>query len=248
MKKIQENSALPPDKASKKECKTALKDIKKQLFSLQNKFYADGRFGLLIILQGVDTSGKDGAIRHAFSGINPAGMRVTSFKAPAGNELEHDFLWRIYPHIPGKRMIGVFNRSYYEDILVPSLMNTISKEDIRHRCHLINELEDHLVRNNIHVLKFFLHISEEKQQEKLEERKTDPEKKWKYTEGDTKAASEWEENMKTYNLLINDCRRVPWHIIPSDKRWYRNFKVAETLFNHLSALPLSYPQSDDFSQ
>ena len=165
MKYLTDLPTLPPANVSKKYCKKELKKIKKELFSLQNKYYADGRYGLLIILQGVDTSGKDGTVRHAFSSMNPKGVHVTSFKEPIGQEIEHDFLWRIYPHIPGKSMIGVFNRSYYEDILVPSLTKTLSKEDIQHRYQLINELEDHLIRNNIYVLKFFLHLSKENQAE-----------------------------------------------------------------------------------
>ncbi len=237
------HSTLPPENADKKHYKKELKKIKKELFSLQDKFYADGRFGLLIILQGVDTAGKDGTVRHAFTSMNPKGVHVTSFKAPAGPELEHDFLWRIYPHIPGKSMIGVFNRSYYEDILVPALNKSLSKDDIQHRCDLVNELEDHLSRNNIHVLKFFLHLSEEEQKKKLEERKTKPEKKWKYSLADRKAPAEWKENMKTYDMLIEGCNKLPWNIIPADKRWYRNFKVAEVVYNHLNSLKLKYPQS-----
>jgi PPK2 family polyphosphate:nucleotide phosphotransferase len=236
-------STLPPADAHKKECKKELKKIKKELFSLQNKFYADGRFGLLIILHGVDTSGKDGTIRHAFTSMNPTGVHVTSFKAPVGQELEHDFLWRIYPHIPGKGIIGVFNRSYYEDILVPSLNKSLSKEDIQHRCKFINELEEHLVRNNIHVLKFFLHLSKDEQKKKLEDRKTNPRKNWKYSLEDRKAPAEWKANMETYDMLIEGCSELAWNIIPSDKRWYRNFKVAEILFNHLNSLNLKYPQS-----
>ncbi|MCB0777916.1 MAG: polyphosphate kinase, partial [Chitinophagaceae bacterium] len=161
MKRITSQPSLPPGNADKEHCKKELKRLKKELFELQNKFYADGRFGLLIILQGMDTAGKDGTTRHAFSSMNPLGVSVTSFKKPNGNELEHDFLWRIYPHIPARRMIGIFNRSYYEDILVPQIQGTLDVEAIHHRCQLINELEDHLIRNNIHVLKFFLHISKE---------------------------------------------------------------------------------------
>ena len=243
MKNLDDQSTSPPSDIDKKYCKKELKKIKKELFSLQNKFYADGRYGLLIILQGVDTSGKDGTVRHAFSSMNPKGVHVTSFKEPIGQEIEHDFLWRIYPHIPGRCMIGVFNRSYYEDILVPALTKSLSKEDIQHRCQLINELEYHLIRNNIYVLKFFLHLSEEEQRKKLEERKTKPNKKWKYSVADRKAPAEWKENMKIYNMLMEGCSQHPWQIIPADRRWYRNYKVAETVFNHLNSLKLKYPQS-----
>lgn len=243
MKRITGQPSLPPDNADKEYCKKELKRLKEELFELQNKFYADGRFGLLIILQGVDTAGKDGTTRHAFSSMNPLGVQVTSFKKPIGNELEHDFLWRVYPHIPAKRMIGVFNRSYYEDILVPHIQGSLDAAAIHHRCQLINELEDHLTRNNIHVLKFFLHISKEEQKKRIEERKTKPYKKWKYDIADDKAPKEWDAYMKAYSMLIEHCSTQPWHIIPADKRWYRNFKAAETVFNHLKALNLKYPQS-----
>lgn len=243
MKHIIGQNTLPPEDISKDYCKRELKKIKGNLFSLQNKFYADGRFGLLVILQGVDTSGKDGTIRHAFSSINPMGIQVTSFKKPSDIELEHDFLWRIYPHFPAKGMIQIFNRSYYEDILVPSVNKMLSKADIHHRCKLINELEDHLIRNNIHVLKFFLHISESEQQDKLEERKTKPHKKWKYEIADDRAPKEWKAYMKSYDMIIRSCSETPWHIIPADKRWYRNYKVAEIVSNHFMSLELKYPQS-----
>ena len=220
-----------------------LKKIKKELFSLQNKFYAEGRFGLLIVLQGVDTSGKDGTIRHAFSAINPMGIQVTSFKKPTALELKHDFLWRIYPHFPAKGMIAVFNRSYYEDILVPAVNKTLSKNDIHHRCKLINELEEHLVRNDIHILKFFLHISADEQKERIKERKNKPHKKWKYDIADDMAPKEWNDYMKSYSMLIESCNQHPWQVIPADKRWHRNFKVAEIVLNHLNSLKLKYPQS-----
>src|ERR1039457_3388117 len=132
MTHLSDQSALPPAEATKEHFKKELKKVKEKLFSLQNKFYADGRFGLLIVLQGVDTAGKDGSIRHAFSNMNPMGIQVTSFKKPLGQEIDHDFLWRVYPHFPAKRMIQVFNRSYYEDILVPELNKTLSKSDIHH--------------------------------------------------------------------------------------------------------------------
>lgn len=242
MKYLADQSTLPPANASKKYCKKELEKIKKELFSLQNKFYADGRFGLLTILQGVDTAGKDGTIRHAFSSMNPMGIQVTSFKKPLGDEVNHDFLWRIYPHFPAKSMIGVFNRSYYEDVLVPLVNKTLSKDDIHHRCNLINELEDHLIRNDIHVLKFLLHISEDEQKTRIKERKNKPHKKWKYDIADDKAPKEWKEYMKSYGMLVENCSQHPWHIIPADKRWYRNYKVAETVFNHLNSLKLKYPQ------
>ncbi len=234
-------STQPPSGASKKDTKAGLLKLHEELFELQNKFYADGRFGLLIILQGMDTSGKDGTIRNAFRGMNPQGVHVKSFKKPTEEELRHDFLWRVYPHIPQKGMIQVFNRSYYEDIVVPKVTLTHSEEIIKHRCMLLKHLEQHLEQNNIHVLKFFLHISKEEQKERINERLTKPYKRWKYSAEDEKAASQWEVYREAYNMALNYCDDPSWHIIPADKRWYRNYSVAKILTEHLKKHNLKYP-------
>lgn len=241
MEKLINIPTYPPDEASKKECEKALKAFRKQLFELQNVFYADGRFSLLIILQGMDTSGKDGTIRHVMSCMNPMGLDVQSFKKPTEEEQKHDFLWRIYPHIPAKSMIEVFNRSYYEDILVPAVSGALSNERLQHRFTLINELEQHLMQNDIHVLKFFLHISSDEQKERIKERLSDPYKRWKYSIEDEKAAKKWDAYSEVYDQLITQCSQVPWHIVPADKRWYRNYTVAEIITEYLEQLNLKYP-------
>lgn len=158
MKALIKQTTLPPEGATKEKCKEELSEFRKRLFQLQNIFYADGRYGLLIILQGVDTAGKDGTIRHVMTCMNPMGLRVQSFKTPTEEEQKHDFLWRIYPHIPSKSMIQVFNRSYYEDIIIPVIGHSLSEDRVQHRMDLVNELEQHLLQNDIHVLKFLLHI------------------------------------------------------------------------------------------
>ena len=233
----------PPSNISKSETKKDLAQLRKELFELQNKFYADGRFALLIILQGMDTSGKDGTIRHALSSMNPQGVQVKSFKKPTEEELKHDFLWRVYPHIPPKGMIQVFNRSYYEDIIMPSLNSSLPDEILAHRCKFIKYLEQHLRLSNIHVLKFFLHISKEEQKERIQERLIKPHKRWKYSVEDEKAAKQWDAYRAAYNRVMNNCDDPSWYIIPADKRWHRNFKVAEIVFNHLNGIKLKYPQS-----
>ena len=177
MTKLKHISTLPPEGSSQKECNKALKGFHQKLFELQNIFYADARFALLIIFQGVDTSGKDGTIRHVMTSMNPMGVQVKSFKRPTTEELNHDFLWRIYPHFPAKGMIQVFNRSYYEDIIVPSIEGKHSKEELHHRCRLINDLEQHLELSDIHVLKFFLHISKSEQENRIKERMDQPHKR-----------------------------------------------------------------------
>ena len=236
-------STLPPEDSVKSEIKEKLKVTRKSLFALQNKFYADGHYSMLIILQGVDTSGKDGTIRHAFSSMNPQGVQVKSFKKPTEDEKKHDFLWRIYPHFPEKGTIKVFNRSYYEDVLVPTVENSLSEDVLKHRVNLINELEHHLKANNTLILKFYLHLSAEEQVERINERKTKPHKRWKYAKEDELVPKRWDEYRSAYHTLINACRHLPWHIVPADKRWYRNWFVANKLLETLEQLNLTYPQS-----
>lgn len=241
MKILKKISTLPAKHTDKKKCKDELMEYHKHLFELQNVFYADGRFGLLIILQGMDTSGKDGTIRHVMTCMNPMGLQVHSFKKPTEEELNHDFLWRVYPHMPAKSMIQVFNRSYYEDIIVPIVNKSLTKDRLEHRINLINELEQHFLQNDIHVLKFFLHISQDEQKERIKERLTMPQKKWKYSKEDEEAARKWNTYMSIYDKLINDCDQIPWHIIPADKRWYRNYSVAKIITEYLKKLNLNYP-------
>lgn len=244
MIQLKEISTLPPEDAiDKKKAKKKLKKkYYKKLFDLQNKFYADGRYGLLIILQGLDTAGKDGIIRHSMRSMNPMGVQVKSFTTPTKEEEKHDFLWRIYPHIPQKGIIEVFNRSYYEDILVPKVEETLSPARIEHRFELINQLEEHLELNNIKVLKFFLHISREEQLERIKGRKKKNHKKWKYSEDDEYAKEIYDKQQDIYELIINRCDKKPWNIIPADKRWYRNYITAKIIKKYLKDLDLKFPE------
>ncbi|CAN5275764.1 polyphosphate kinase 2 family protein [soil metagenome] len=237
-------SSLPtkPTKGTEKRAgKDHLKTLRNELAELQNMFYADGRFGLLIVLQGMDASGKDGVCRHVMSAMNPMGVQVTSFKKPTEAELDHDFLWRIYPHFPARGMIEVFNRSYYEDILMPMVGGDLSQVIIDQRFELINAIERHLEVSNIHVLKFFLHISREEQKERIVERKTIAHKKWKYSHADEFTDKKWNTFQEMYNYVLGNSSHNPWHIIPADKRWYRNEQVALVIRDHLKGLGLEYP-------
>lgn len=236
-------STLPSTLSDKAEANKELKKIRKELFLLQNKFYANGNYSMLIILQGLDTSGKDGTIRHAFSGMNPQGVQVTSFKKPTVDELNHDFLWRVYPHFPEKGMIKIFNRSYYEDILVPTVNGALSNEVLQHRLNLINELEHHLLANNTLILKFYLHISADEQIVRIDERKTKPHKRWKYAKEDELIPNQWDDYQRAYHTILNSCDHLPWHVIPADKRWYRNYIAAKILNEQLEKLKLEYPKS-----
>lgn len=241
MIKLSSIFTAPINSISKKEIKKELVELRKNLFELQNKFYADGRFGLLIILQGMDTSGKDGTIRNVFSCMNPQGVQVKSFKKPTEEELKHDFLWRVYPHIPAKGMIQIFNRSYYEDILMPMVGDSLDEESILHRCKFIKSLEKHFALNNIVVLKFYLNISQEEQKIRIKQRLMKPHKRWKYSIEDEKAANQWDSYINAYEMLINNCDDPSWDIIPSDKKWYRNYLVAKILNDKLEKLDLKYP-------
>jgi PPK2 family polyphosphate:nucleotide phosphotransferase len=213
------------------------------LFSLQNLFYAEKKHALLIILQGMDTSGKDGTIRHVFSCINPQGCKVKSFKTPTEEEKSHDFLWRIYANLPEKGMIQIFNRSHYEDILFPVVHELIDKKEIHERHKIINEFEEHLQNTNTIILKFFLHISEKEQKNRIDKRLDDPEKQWKYNPADKKEAKFWNNYIATYQAMLEGCgKKNPWIIVPADQKWYRNYLVAKTIVETLENLKMNYPK------
>jgi PPK2 family polyphosphate:nucleotide phosphotransferase len=234
-------STKPDAQFEKEWCKEKLREYREQLFELQNVLYADGRFGILIVLQGLDSSGKDGVCRHVMTAMNPTGIHVKSFKKPTEEELKHDFLWRIYPHIPKRSMIQVFNRSYYEDLLVPRITGSLSEERLQHRINLATTLEDHLFQNSIHVLKFYLHISQKEQIRRIEERLTDPTKKWKYAPEDIRTFQNYDKYITIHNEVLSSCNDPQWHVIPSDKRWYRNYAIAKIMTEHLQSLNLKYP-------
>jgi PPK2 family polyphosphate:nucleotide phosphotransferase len=239
---LNEKETLPPAKFTKEKCNSEIEKFRKKLYELQNIFYADGRYALLIILQGMDSSGKDSTIRKVMTSMNPMGVNVKSFVRPSEEEMKHDFLWRIYPHIPAKGMIEVFNRSHYEDILVPFVNKTLDEQIIHHRCMLMNQLEQHFMINNILVLKFFFNISHDEQKKRIKERQTKIHKRWKFNINDNHSSEKWESYMKGYELIMNNCNQVPWHIIPSDKKWYRNYIVAKTITETMEKLGLKYPE------
>jgi PPK2 family polyphosphate:nucleotide phosphotransferase len=243
LKNINNISTDAPDDINKSSANKQLKELQMKLFKLQNIFYAEGKHALLIILQGMDTSGKDGTIRHVFSCINPQGCRVKSFKTPTEEEKLHDFLWRIYANLPEKRMIQIFNRSHYEDILFPVVHELLDKKEISERHAVINKFEEHLQNNNTIVLKFYLHISKKEQQERLEARLKNPEKKWKYNADDKKESKKWSAYMDAYQNVFDGCdKHNPWIIIPADQKWYRNYLVATTIVETLENLKMKYPK------
>ncbi len=231
-----------PKEANKKGYKRKMEKLREELFSLQHLFYASHEYSFLIVFQGIDTSGKDSTISHVFSCVNPLGVQATSFKAPCDMELEHDYMWRIFQRLPQKGMIQVFNRSYYEDILVPTIQKTLPRNSIEKRYDFINEFENHLQNNKTIVLKFFLHISKGEQKKRIRDRLKDPLKKWKYSDEDTKSSKKWKNYMQVYDKILNRCSsQIPWVIVPADNEWYRNYIVASTVIKKLKQMNLKYP-------
>jgi len=230
------------------------KDIK-QLAKYQNLLYAQNTYALLVVLQAMDTAGKDGTIRHVMSGVNPQGTQVHSFKAPSAQELNHDFLWRSLKAMPERGGIGIFNRSYYEEVLVvrvhPELLDLqhlppeAKGTDIwKHRFDEINAFEKYLVRNGVVVLKFFLNLSKEEQKRRLLARINRPEKNWKFSLNDAKERAHWDDYMNAFEETFNHTSTewAPWHIIPADNKWFTRTVVADVIVEKLKSLNLSYPE------
>jgi len=211
---------------------------------LQQLLYANGKFALLIVLQGMDTSGKDGTVRHVLDMVNPAGVETANFKAPSREELAHDYLWRIHKAVPRLGNIGVFNRSHYEDVLVVRVLNLQAPQVWRKRYEQINAFERHLAANNVVLLKFFLHISKQEQAERLQARLDDPRKNWKFDPEDLKMRAHWGKFMRAYEDAINRCSspEAPWHIIPANRKWYRDYVVSKIVLNALEDLQLTWPK------
>jgi PPK2 family polyphosphate:nucleotide phosphotransferase len=235
-------STLAPKGIDKKETKSKTEKILREIDELQNLLFAENKHAVLVVIQGMDGSGKDGLIRNVFTSMNPQGVTVQSYKAPAPEELAHDFLWRIHQHAPVKGMIQVFNRSHYEDILVTRVHKWCDDETAKKRMKAINDFEQLLLdHNKTHILKFYLHISPEEQQIRLEERMKDPAKMWKYNEKDFEEAKLWEIYMQVYEECFNNCDNPPWTIVPADQNWYKEYIIASELYELLKNLDMKFP-------
>jgi len=215
-----------------------------RLDDLQYLFYAVKDRALLIVLQGMDTAGKDGTIRHVMSSMSPQGCRVTSFKSPTPDELAHDFLWRIHWAIPERGFIEIFNRSHYEDVLVVRVHKLVPKKVWKARYDEINEFEKLLVQNEIHIVKFFLHISKDEQTKRLQERLTDPAKSWKISVADFAERKYWDDYVSAYEEALSRCSTewAPWFIIPANHKWFRNFAVSKILMETFESFDMQLPQ------
>ncbi|RYZ46393.1 MAG: polyphosphate kinase [Sphingobacteriales bacterium] len=215
--------------------------IYQELDELQNLMYAQGKHGVLVVIQGMDASGKDGLIRDVFGAMNPQGVNVQSFKVPTKEEAAHDFLWRIHKNTPERGMIQVFNRSHYEDVLVTRVHGWCDDDTAKQRMRAINDFERMLEDNNTHIIKLYLHVSPEKQMERLKERISIPEKMWKYNEADFAEAKEWDSYRKYYADVFEKCDDIPWNIIPADQNWYKSYLVASLLRDKLKSLKMKFP-------
>jgi PPK2 family polyphosphate:nucleotide phosphotransferase len=216
-----------------------------ELNKLQEVFYASQAKAMLIVLQGMDTAGKDGTIRHIFSGINPQGCDVSSFKVPTPLEARHDFLWRCQAATPARGMIGIFNRSHYEDVLAPRVHGQIDAKTVKQRLHDINAWEKTLSNENVLILKFYLHISRDEQTERLQSRIDTPDKYWKLSPADFEERVFWPKYMDAYEDILRHTshKHAPWFVIPSDHKWYRNAAISKILLHAMSGLNLKYPAS-----
>ncbi|HTZ89435.1 MAG TPA: polyphosphate kinase 2 family protein [Alloacidobacterium sp.] len=217
---------------------------RQRLDELQELLTADSRHAVLIVLQGMDTAGKDATIRHIFTGVNPQACDVTPFKVPTPLELKHDFLWRAHRAVPQHGTIGIFNRSHYEDVLVTRVHKQVSDKLVNERFRQIINFEEMLAENNVTILKFFLHISREQQTRRLAERLADKDKQWKLSQADFVERDYWPQYMKAYQDAIEHTSRkhAPWFIIPSDHRWFRNVAVSEILVDAIGKLKMKYPR------
>lgn len=230
--------------AGRDEARAALEKDLERLRERQRLLYADGRQALLIVLQAMDTGGKDGTIRHVLSGLNPVACTVTSFKQPTSEELAHDFLWRIHKAVPPHGVIGVFNRSHYEDVLVVRVKGLAPEEVWRSRYRQINEFERILTENGVRIVKFYLHISKGEQKRRLRLRLEDPMKNWKFQESDLIERKAWSSYMEAYEEAINRCSTAwaPWHVIPANVKWARDAMIGRVLLETLESMKLRWPK------
>ncbi len=217
--------------------------IAPELEELQYKLYADGRFGMLVVLQAIDGGGKDSTIRHVFSAFNPQGCTVHAFKVPSAEELRHDYLWRVHAHAPARGELAVFNRSHYEDVLVPRVDRLVPPATWKARYGHINDFERMLGDNGIQVVKLFLQISRAEQKRRFQDRINNPRKQWKFEEGDLDKRAQWSLYHAAYQDMLRKCspKDAPWYVIPADHKWLRDLAVAQVLLAHLRALPLRFP-------
>jgi PPK2 family polyphosphate:nucleotide phosphotransferase len=236
-----------PEKAGdefKEETKRVTAKLVLKLAELQDVLYAGHAHRILVVLQGLDTAGKDSSVRNVFSSISPAGMRATAFKTPTQPELEYDYLWRVHEKVPAKGEICVFNRSHYEEVLVVRVQGLASEKVWRRRYRHIVEFERMLTEEGTLILKFFLHISKDEQKKRLEQRLSQKNKNWKWDPGDLRDRASWDKYWEAYEeaLARTSTEEAPWYVVPADKKWWRDYVIAETIVSALEGLKMEYPR------
>ncbi len=239
--KLSDHQTKQIDKVLKEETKLENQKLIEEIGLLQRQMLGEGKHSLLIVLQGMDASGKDGAVRRTFTGVNPNGINVKSFKKPTEEEYAHDFLWRVHKHLPAKGMIQIFNRSHYEDILVPSVYGYLSENTIKERYDHINNFEKLIESNGTKILKFFLHVSKEEQYERLMERVELKEKHWKHNDGDWDTRKHWDDFESVYERIFEKCNSPEWHIVPSDRNWEKVNYIAKVVLAELKKMKITWP-------
>ncbi len=232
---------------SKKDGRAHLAELNERLEHLQELLYAEGKHKVLVVLQAMDTGGKDGTIRHVFEGVNPQGVKVASFKKPTPEELAHDYLWRVHRHTPANGQIAVFNRSHYEDVLVVRVHDLVEPERWSRRYDHIRHFEQMLADEGTTILKFYLHIDLDEQKERLQDRLDTPEKHWKFAKGDLAERALWADYMEAYEEMLRRTSTVdaPWYVIPANRKWYRNIVISEILIATLESLDMDYPAAEE---
>ncbi len=233
------------DYTRKKDVAEELKHQRDRIADLQGRLYGEHRRSLLIVLQAMDTGGKDGTIKGVFQGVNPQGCQVWSFKAPSAEEADHDFLWRYHDKAPSKGMITIFNRSHYEDVLIVRVKELVPEAVWSQRYDTINAFEEALARGGVTIIKFFLHISKAEQKRRLEGRLDDPDKRWKFSVNDIRERAYWDKYQAAFEDAINRCSVVaPWYVVPANKKWYRNLVIARTIADTMEAMDPRFPPAE----
>jgi PPK2 family polyphosphate:nucleotide phosphotransferase len=231
-------------RGGKEQALLEIEKLNKRLAALQDVLYAEHKHKVLIVLQAMDTGGKDGVIRHVFRGVNPQGTRVANFKTPTAEEFDHDFLWRVHKQTPGNGEIVIFNRSHYEEVLVARVHKLVAGSVWRQRFDQINDFERMLSDEGTHILKFYLHIDLDEQKKRLQERLDEPNKQWKFRLGDLEDRKLWPEYMKAYEDVLNKTStdQAPWYIVPANRKWYRNLMISSILVDMLEGLKMTFPK------
>lgn len=229
--------------AGKRQAKRAKKLCLRRLEELQERLYAEKRRSLLVVLQGLDTSGKDGTVNHVIGRVNVGGLRIANFKVPTAEEREHHFLWRIRRQLPAPGQIGVFNRSHYEDVTAAAVKKLVPPSELQLRIDAINRFEAELIEGGTQLLKIFLHISKQEQSARLRDRIVRPDKRWKFTANDLREHRRWGVNLRAYEEALGRTSvAAPWYVVPADRKWYRDWAVATLMIEHLAAMNPEYPR------